>query len=105
MIDVRLKERSELHRVTLNTAPISLKDPKLLAVPPPHVDMTVQLMKLSLLVHWYEAISVEHTGPGPTSCVDWLDTTGEYIILVVVVSQLFYYFRIMNTKLLLFNRF
>ena len=37
----------------------------------PHVDLTVQLMTLLLfLVHWYLATSLEHTGPGPTSCED-----------------------------------
>ena len=70
MIEVRLKERSELHRVALNMVPISLKDPKLVPVSPPHVDITLQLMTLSLLVQWYVATSLEHTGPGPTSCVD-----------------------------------
>ena len=62
--------RTELHRVRLNTVPMSLKGPKLIPVPPPHVDMTLQLMTLSLLVQWYVATSLEHTGPGPTSCVD-----------------------------------
>ena len=70
MIEVRLKERSELHRVTLSIVPISLKYPKLVPVSPPHDDMTFQLMTSSFLVQWYETTSLEHTGPCPISCVD-----------------------------------
>ena len=33
----------------------------------PHVGRTVQVMRLPLLVHWYDATSLEHTGPSPTS--------------------------------------
>ena len=60
VIETRLKESSELHRVTLNMVPISLKDPKVVPVSPPHVDMTLQLMIEPNLVHWYDATSLEH---------------------------------------------
>ena len=70
-MEVSVNESSELHRVAVNMVPMLLCDPKVLPISPPHVDMTVQLMAVPpLLMHWYEATSPEHTGPGPTSSVD-----------------------------------
>ena len=37
----------------------------------PYFDTIVQPITVPpLLVHWYEATSLEHTGPGPTNFVD-----------------------------------
>ena len=61
----------ELQSLTLSIFLAGLRDVKSLEMEgDPHVGVTVQVMTLPLLVHWYEATSLEHTAPGPTSCVD-----------------------------------
>ena len=71
MTEVKVNMSVELQSLSFVVVPTTLCLPKPLEMMPvPHVDMTVQIMRLPFLVHWYEATSLEHTGPGPTSCVD-----------------------------------
>ena len=70
--EVSVNTSVELQSLTYLELLIESIEVKLLEIGlvPPQAGVTVQLMKLPLLVHWYEATSLEHTGPGPTSCVD-----------------------------------
>ena len=68
--EVNVNMSVELQSLLLLVVPTGLSVLKLLEVVP-HFDTIVQPMTVPpLLVHWYEATSLEHTGPGPTSCVD-----------------------------------
>ena len=72
LVEVNWNMSVELQSLTCIVVPIGLGVAKPLETDlVPHVDPTVQLITVTpLLVQWYEATSPEHTGPGPTSCVD-----------------------------------
>ena len=60
VVEVNVNMSVELQSLTLLEVPTGYTESKPLEIElVPH--LTVQLMKLSLLVHWYEATSVEHT--------------------------------------------
>ena len=70
VIEVNVSMSVELQSVTLLEDPTGLSVLKPLEAIP-HLDTIVQPMTIPpLLVHWYEATSLEHTGPGPISNVD-----------------------------------
>ena len=71
VIEVNVNMRvTELQSLALVEVPTGLCVLKLLEAVP-HFDTIVQpIVGPPLLVHWYEATSLEHTGPGPISCVD-----------------------------------
>ena len=71
VIEVNVNMSVELQSRTLLLVPTALCLPKPLEMKPvPHDGMTAQLMKVPLPVHWYDATSLEHIIPGPTSWVD-----------------------------------
>ena len=71
VVEVNVNTSVELQSLTLLENPTGINVLKPLEIESvPHVDVTLQLIKLPLLVHWYVATSLEHTGPGPTSWVD-----------------------------------
>ena len=71
VVEVNVNMSVELQSITLLQDPTGINLLKPLEIESvPHVDLTVQLIKLPFLVHWYEATSLEHTGPDPTSWVD-----------------------------------
>ena len=72
VVEVNVNMSVELQSLSVLVTPTTLCSPKPLEMMPvPHVGMTVQIMILPFLVHWYVATSPEHTGPGgPTSFVD-----------------------------------
>ena len=71
VIEVNVNMSVELQSFSLEVAPSGLSVLKPLEIEGvPQVDVTLQIMTLPLLVHWYEATSLEHTALGPISCVD-----------------------------------
>ena len=71
VIEVNVNMSVELQSITLLKLPTRLSVLKPLEIELiSHDAMTLQLMTLPLQVHWYETMSLEQTGPGPTSCVD-----------------------------------
>ena len=72
IVEVNYNMSVELQSLTYLVIPTGFKELKLLRriFLVSHVDLTLQPMRLPLLVHWYEATSLEHTGPGPTSNVE-----------------------------------
>ena len=69
--EINVNMSVELQSITLSEFPTRLSVVKPLEIESvPHVDLTLQLMKLPLLENRYKSTSLEHTRPGPTSCVD-----------------------------------
>ena len=70
VIEVKANMSVDWQSFSFVVVPTTLCSPKSIEMKPvPHIGMTVQIMRLPILVHRYEATSLEHIGPGPTSCV------------------------------------